>query len=160
MPRFFVALDSNRQPISQRSAHSKNYVAASYDGESFSSTGPNGSYPRQVVEVTKPIEWVARATLPDQSKVWNRSKAAPVARNYVAYTYTTNASDVQRKAEPDRLDDHAWTDAPNFDAWLAENIGLHECDVKQRAFVVGDLAELRNWPAPGHVVVLSDPVRP
>lgn len=165
MPRIFVSLDEKGQPLAQRTSHSKNYVAASYEGGCFSSSGPNGAYPRKVVEVTKAIEWSARVMLPDGSTVWNRSKSGPVARNLVRYSYISNVWEVTRNGvktgvEPKRVDRETWTNEPSFAAWLSKNTGLRDCDVQERLFVIGDLAQLRNWPAAGDSVVLPDVVRP
>lgn len=162
--RFFVSLDDKGQPLRQRnSVKAKPYLSASFYGDSFSSSPPNGAYPRKVVELCKPIEWSARVTLADGSTVWNRSKSGPVARNLVRYNYVTNPWDVTRNGaktgvEPKRADRETWTNEPTFAAWLSKNTGLRDCDVQERLFVVGDLAQLRNWPAAGDSIVLPDQV--
>jgi hypothetical protein len=92
--RYFVALGAGNMPVSQRSTlRSKPYLSASMDGASYSSKPPHIGSPLMVIEVSKPLEWVARATLADGTKVTARSRAFPPGRNFVRYEYSGRISE-------------------------------------------------------------------
>lgn len=136
-PRFYVSIDENKQPLAQRNTlRPKPYLSANFSGGSFSSSPPNGAYPRTVIEVVKAIEWVARATLTDGSKVESRSKSGPVGQNYVAYSYLLGK---------ERCDAVAWTNHPTAEEWLRKQHGRSELELQVRAFARGAV-EIRNWP--------------
>jgi len=80
--RHFVALSADGQPVAQRSS-ARAYVAASPGGGSFSSK-PDLHHSLRVVELAKPLEWVATVTFPDGRTETHKSKAQPFAAHYIA----------------------------------------------------------------------------
>lgn len=162
--RFFVSLDEHGKPLFQRNTlKARPYLAASYDGTSFSSSPPNGAYPRKVIEVAKSIEWVSRATLEDGTKVSDRSKKGPTAPNFVRYIYTSNYWDTVRNGQPTgvpavRSQRDTWTTERTPEAWLKVNTGLQGLNVEVVAFALGS-RDLLNWPTPGDSIALPDGVQ-
>lgn len=138
--RYYVSVDDKGTPLRQRSSdREKPYVAACYEGHRFSSTGPNGAYPRKVVEVKKPIEWVARAELPDKRKLSSRSKVGPTGPNYVEFTYRPRGADSIYEGSQ-------WTSCATPEAFLeASRVDVRETGLKVKLFVLGSPIEIRGW---------------
>lgn len=156
-PRYFVSLDAQGRPLFQRSTlRDRPYLSASSNGDSFSSKPPSGAYTLKVVQVEKPIEWVARATLADGTTVTDRSKSCPPGRNFIRYSFLSNGY-----ATPDRKDPAARTTREVFtnrtaDHWV--NQGSRELEYQIHATAEATI-EIRNWPVAGDSVVLPDVVR-
>lgn len=157
-PRFFVSLDEHGRPLAQRtSVKVKPYLSASYEGSSFSSSPPNGAYPRKVLEVPKAIEWVSRATLEDGTKVSERSKAGPVGRNYVRYRFTRK--NYASAHLPEHQDSERWTDRTRED-FIRHHLGDTSITAYQVLEFTPGTVEIRNWPTAGDSTVLPDLVKP
>lgn len=156
--RFFVSLDDKGQPLAQRNTvKAKPYLSASFHGDSFSSSPPNGAYPRKVIEVAKAIEWVARATLPDGKKRSTGSKSGPVGRHLIRYTMIRVLT-APLDTLPERQQREAWTNQ-SADAFIAEcNRSRSTLRFELVDYSPGTL-EIRNWPSAGDSVVLPDVVR-
>lgn len=153
-PRYFVSLDAQGRPLFQRSTlRERPYLSASDTGFNFSSSPPRLGYPRKVVQVAKPIEWLARATLPDGTKVTDRSKSGPPGRNFIRYSFVRNGYNVKHGAEPTRVEQEVWTNQTPAQ-WLATP-GADELDYILIASAIATL-EIRNWPSAGDSVVLPD----
>jgi hypothetical protein len=145
--RFFVSLDDKGQPLRQRnSVKTRPFLAASYDGDSFSSKPPTGAYPRKVIEVAKAIEWVARGTLNDGSKISARSKSGPIGGYFVRYSYLSNANTHETV---ERTTHHETADA--WQKYMGSQYKL-------LAFARFESLEIRNWPTAGDSIVLPDAV--
>lgn len=155
--RFFVSLDEKGRPLHQRNTvKQKPYLAASYDGGSFSSSPPNGAYPRKVIEVPTAIEWVARATLADGSKVVDRSKSGPPGRNCLRYAFNRNGYSSERL--PAREERTVWTNLSR-EEYTRRYLGAGSLLSYEVLEFTPGTVEVRNWPTAGDSIVLGDEVR-
>jgi hypothetical protein len=148
--RFYVALGEDGRPAYQRNTVKEKPYLSAKKGGSFSSYPRSSQYPLRVVEVPKAIEWVGRATLPDGTKVTDRSKSCPVGRNFIRFSYIHN---VHGDGERKRVTHDAWTSLSE-----AEFTKSYRRDERLAyelvAFVPAEI-EVRNWPEPGDSIVLK-----
>lgn len=149
---YFVALDPSGRPICQRTTlRGKPYLSATPHG-SFSASPPNGKHPCKVIEVEKPVEWIARATLPDGTKVSQRSRSGPPGRNYILYAYAS-------KGLPGLREEVAWSNE-TADAFLSRDRRRSSLMSYELVMFAAGTVEVRNWPTAGDSIVLPDAVRP
>jgi hypothetical protein len=135
LEKYFVAIDANGLPRAQRTSLRKTVYLSATPSGSFASKPPRGSHSLRVVEHPRAIEWVARATLPDGTKVSQRSRSYAPGRNYVLYAYVILGLNERRELV-------VWTNHSE-EEWRKRN-PRDELMI----FAAGTL-EVRHWPTPG-----------
>jgi len=133
LERYFVAIDRSGEPIAQRTTIRAVPPQSANARGQFSVKPPGKSHPLKVVEVPKPVEWVATATLlGSNTKVSQRSRSGRPGQNYLLYRYTIRGTN-------ERHETVVWTDARREDYAAAHP------DVEVVAYAAGKV-EIRNWP--------------